>query len=214
MSSIRNRLVVANIERDNMLAAISDEEMYKEATRVGAYSFAVEKWNKRAARRAMERARGLQHSIPPGPWDSDLDNFPPGEYVIDIGDGYNAVLNRDQYWMWRIYVCIPADHPFVGKHYDDLNIRVTYSSGNKFGYYLSESYASSPYFLYTEYNRVEQLTSSHRSYVNYDSALEMAKELKKEFVEAAVEQKHSTSDSRKLTYAEVVRANVISVLRR
>ena len=185
MSSIRERLVRANIERDNMLAAISDEVMYKEATQPGVHASVVERWNKRAARRRRFERR-VQHSIAPGPWDDDLDNYPPGkDYVVDIGDGYEAVLNRDRYWMWRIYVRIPMNHPFVGKHYDDIHMGVTYSEGNMFGYYLQESYTSSPHYVYTEYDRVETFNPMYaRKYVDYERALEMAKELKGEFVKA------------------------------
>lgn len=182
MSSIQERLVRANIERDNMLAALADDKMYKEATQPGAPAYAVERWNKRAARRALERACRLQHSIPPGPWDDDLDNYPGSEYVVDIGDGYEAVLNRDRYWMWRIYVRIPADHPFVGKHYDNLFINVTYSEGNMFGFYLRESYTSSPYYIYSTYDSAETFNPMFpQRYVNYERALEMAKELKEKF---------------------------------
>ena len=182
MSSIQERLVRANIERDNMLAAIADDAMYKAATAPGAHASVVERWNKRAARRTLERECRLQHSIAPGPWDDDLDNYPGSEYVVDIGDGYEAVLRRDRYWMFRIYVRIPADHPFVGKHYDDLFINVTYSKDNMFGFYLRESYKSSPYYIYSTYDRVETFNPMFaQSYVNYVRALEMAKELKAKF---------------------------------
>lgn len=187
MSSIRARLVQANIERDNMLAAIADEEMYKEATRPYAHASVVERWNKRAARRALERKWGLQHSIPPGPWDNDLDNYLPGkEYTVDIGDGYEAVLNRNSSWMWRIYVRIPEDHPYVGRQYDDIpEMGVTYSVGNMFGFYLPESYTSSPCFFYSEYNNLEEFKTMYpRKYADYTRALEMAKELKEQFMEA------------------------------
>ena len=185
MSSIQERLVLANIERDNMLAAIADDAMYKAATAPGAHASVVERWNKRAARRALERECRLQHSIAPGPWDDDLDNYPGSEYVVNIGDGYEAVLKRDVYWMWRIYVRIPADHPFVGKHYDDLYMHVTYSVDNMFGFYLPESYTASPHFRYSEYNRIETFnileTFYRQKYVNYERALEMANELKEKF---------------------------------
>ena len=186
MSSIHARLVRANIERDNMLVAIADEVMYKVATQPGVHASVVERWNKRAARRTLERERGVQHSIAPGPWDEDLDNYPPGkDYVVDIGDGYEAVLNRDRYWMWRIYVRIPMNHPFVGKHYDELFMSVTFSEGNMFGFYLPESYTASPHYIYTTYDRVETFKPMFpRKYVDYERALEMAKELKGEFVKA------------------------------
>lgn len=195
MSSIRARLVQANIERDNILAYYADEDLrwkatdtWNEATRTTcpAPESAVKRWTKRQKRREIEREQGLQHSIRPGPWDEDLDKRPPGiEYCYPLGDGYTAVLNRDRYWMWRIYVFIPENHPYVGRHYDDIDIAVTYSEGAKFGYYLPESYTASPYYIYTESDRVETFNPMFPSkYVDYERALELAKELKEQFEKA------------------------------
>ena len=74
-----------------------------------------ERLTRRKARRALEA--GLQHAVPPGPWDDDLDMYPPGqEYKIDLGDGYEGILERHpERWFWIGRIRLPAGHCCIGK---------------------------------------------------------------------------------------------------
>ena len=187
-ASLSKRLMQANIERDNALAAMADEKLQSEATHIGS-DYLKERWQKRQARRALEALEGLQHAIPPGPWDDDLDNYLPGmEYIEDIDDGYSAVLRRSwMTWMWIICIRIPSDHPLVGKPYQSLpRIQLTYSKDNEFGYVLPTTFTGTPAFFHSTSARVEHYTSMYfmESYVDYRKAIELARKLKADFVMA------------------------------
>lgn len=172
------RLCLVNIERANLLATLADERLAEDRSDRGKERLALRK-----ARRAFEA--DLQHLVPPGPWDSDLDMYPPGkEYTFDLGDGYEGMVRRSgESLSWNVYVRIPKDHPLVGKSYFDLydlGRDLTYSEGNMFGLDHGHSWDRVPHVFYHNLNCLED--HDRGEYTTYKMALEDAKGLKDFFV--------------------------------
>jgi len=70
-------------------------------------------WEKRCARRNLERAHGF--IIPPGEWDDDLDTYGLEEYPVELSPtltalGYTAFVRRGRKWTWNGYVRVPDNH--------------------------------------------------------------------------------------------------------
>lgn len=135
--------VKRDIERDNSLAAAADEMLKRDTTPAGTARYA-----KRLSRRVWERSIGLQHSIPPGPWDRDLDMYHEKEYSVALAGGYTVILRRSSTGgcTWNVYVSLPPGHCSTGRHYDLFNdseaehaglpaapYELTWSTGSGFG---------------------------------------------------------------------------------
>lgn len=171
------RLCLVNIERANLLATLADERLAEDRSDRGEERLALRK-----ARRAFEAH--LQHLVPPGPWDNDLDMYPPGkEYTFDLGDGYEGMVRRSgESLSWNVYVRIPKDHPMVGKDYNDLYDLIgnlTYGRGNMFGIDHGHSWDRTPHVFYHDLNGLED--HDRGDYTTYEEAVEEAKYLKEAF---------------------------------
>jgi hypothetical protein len=192
------RLSAADCERDNILAAIADRKLEEDAR---LYDWAKPYWEKRQSRRAKEREQHLKHSIPPGPWDTDLDNYHQDEYVVDLEDGYQAVLRRNVYWSWNGYVRLPEGHCAIGLDYnvfgydhpDDVPLspmEITYGYGSEFGFDHAAWGHSWPYRNYSPVAYGYNAGSSH-DYLDYQYTLKQCKELADYF--RLIQAQHSTA---------------------
>lgn len=150
------RRAVEQIQEANRLAEEKDEEYRQAALAPGASDQVRQAWVQRQERITLERSLirtgELQHRIPPGPWDEDLEMYPHGrEFVGNLGnvnDGYMYRLIRNDDWSWNGYIILPEGHVCSGKFYDYFNdlgdalpvniprapIELTYSAGNIFGF--------------------------------------------------------------------------------
>jgi hypothetical protein len=193
---MESRLVAIEIERCNILAALADEEL-REAVRLN--SFGPECLAKREARRALEK--GLQHAIPQGPWDYDIDEYPAGkDYTVDLDDGYGGILRRaGSTWTWLAYIRLPAGHCCIGKDYDDLHHRWTFPheltygpsswehrSADLFGIDHGSRCDLAPHHHFLGY--AEDKWANTGTYTTYAMAVEKLRELKTRFQE--LEAKH------------------------
>jgi hypothetical protein len=66
-------------------------------------------WKKRISRRDQEVKYKNNYPIPPGPWDTDLDNYhDPKGYDVNFGDGYCAKIMRNTAtWAWKFELITP-----------------------------------------------------------------------------------------------------------
>lgn len=150
------RRAMEQIREANRLAEEKDEEYRQAAQAPGASDQVRQAWVRRHERitleRSLIRAGELQHRIPPGPWDDDLDMYPYGQEFSgnlgNVNDGYTYRLIRNDDWSWNGYIVLPDGHVCSGKFYDYFNdledalpvniprapIELTYSAGNIFGF--------------------------------------------------------------------------------
>jgi len=175
------RLAAIEIERCNLRAAMADHEL-QSAVEKG--SFSRECLERRQARRALEK--GLQHAIPPGPWDDDLDRYPLGDYTVDLGDGYTGTLRRGaSTWTWLCYIRLPAGHCCIGKNYGDLSDRytfpteLTYGLADTFGFDHGGRYDLAPHYHFA--GTREDLYADKGTYTKYEIAQKELKQLKAYF---------------------------------
>jgi hypothetical protein len=143
----------------NRSAEEKDDEYRLAAMALDASDQVRQAWVRRQDRISTEhnliRAGELQHRIPPGPWDDDLDAYPYGqEFAGNLGnvnDGYSYRLIRNDDWSWNGYIILPDEHICSGKFYDYFNdfndlehplpdniprapTELSYSAGNIFGF--------------------------------------------------------------------------------
>ncbi len=135
--SLMDQLRALDAQRDALRAAIADADLLcakppwgitgteKESIWVAEQQAKVDR---RAARRVWEKAR--YGTIPPGPWDEDLDKHQGNVIAWDLGDGYSGRLNRNGNAGWNYYITVPAGHALWGKDYEDPEVpcRFTYSA--------------------------------------------------------------------------------------
>ena len=117
--SVDTDLARAKISRDNALAAVADAEMRLAAAAVGATEETRQAYQRRLSRRRAERTAGIQHVIPPGPWDADLDAYHKnGSYEVALEGGYKATLQRGwMTWSWNGYLTLHEGHCCHGVDY-------------------------------------------------------------------------------------------------
>ena len=199
---MESRLVAIEIERCNILAALADEEL-REAVRLNCLG--AECLAKREARRALER--DLQHAIPPGPWDNDLDEYPAEKgYTVDLGNGYEGTLRRaGSTWTWLAYIRLPAGHCCIGKDYNDLHYEWTFPhaltygpsstctwedrSADVFGIDHGSRCDLAPHHHFLGY--AEDMWANTGTYTTYEMAVEKLRELKTRFQELEAEHRGS-----------------------
>jgi hypothetical protein len=118
-------LARAKIARDNAMAAAADEKMRRAAESFYATEEERLAYDRRWARRRTEKTGGLQHAIPPGPWDEDLDTYPMGSpYEVPLGGGYKATLSRGwSTWAWYAKVTLPEGHCCHGVTHEEFDSR-------------------------------------------------------------------------------------------
>jgi hypothetical protein len=189
---MERRLAEIEIERCNLRAALADKEMQEAWARRSGVSH--ECLALRKARRELEK--GLQHAIPPGPWDYDLDQYPVGEYKVDLGDGYEGILRRSRStWTWLGYVRLPAGHCCVGKDYGDLSytwhfpMELTYGPSTSlywekreadlFGFDHQNRHDLAPFHHFT--GSAEDRYADKGEYTSYHGTLEKLRQLKAHF---------------------------------
>ena len=177
------RLAAIEIERCNLLAAIADQEL---RTAVERGDFGRECLELREARRALET--GLQHAIPPGPYDHDLDRYPLGDYTVALGDGYMGTLRRGAAsWTWLGYIRLPAGHSCIGKEYSRLSydhafpVELTYGVADTFGFDHGNRCDLAPHHRFT--GTKEDRYADKGRYTTYEGALEELRQLKAIFQE-------------------------------
>lgn len=136
-------------------------------------------WKKRISRRTQEAKHKNNQPIPPGPWDTDLDNYhDPNGYNIKFCNRYHAKIMRDtDTWAWKFELITPIR---INQYDIDTNTCIITFMYNGVHYKLKFEQNSwninlSEYDLLPlgEYNT--NITNSYKRYSTFNDVIEMIK---------------------------------------
>lgn len=155
---------------------------------------------KRDKRRKQQMKAGI--IIPPGPWDSDLDNYPDQKYTFDLGDGYTGILERNACRGWNGFIFVPRSSWAHGCSASPNSVHIPFNISNfgvvwdstsgeglfKTSYGFCHSsindelpYCEAKFTKENYYGATDAPNAQRQKYVNYEHAFLKLTDMKEHF---------------------------------